>query len=71
MYDKYVGAGTRAAEGSDLDQVLSCLRDISSWGPPLGALFPGGSSACSALPTLLGSASVVLALCAVTDVNTL
>ena len=28
---KYVGACTRAAEGSDLDKVLSRLRDHSSW----------------------------------------
>ena len=27
---KYVAPGTRAAEGSDLDQVLSCLRGNSS-----------------------------------------
>ena len=47
MYE-YVGPGTRAAEGTDLDQVLSCL-------------FPGGSSTCSTLPTLPGSASVVVA----------
>ena len=62
MY-KYVGPGTIAAEVSDLDQVLSCLRDNSSAGPPLGVLFPGGSSACSTLPTLPGSASVMLASC--------
>ena len=60
MYE-YVGPGTRATEGLGLDQVLSCLRDNSSWGPPLGALYPGGSLACSTLTTLPGSASVVLA----------
>ena len=60
---KCAGPGTRAAEGTDLDQVLSCLRDYSSRGPPLGALFPEGSSACSPLPTLPGSATVVLASC--------
>ena len=39
MY-KYVGPCTRAAEGSDLDQVLRRLQDSSSSGPLLGALFP-------------------------------
>ena len=43
MYE-YVGAGTRAAEGFASDQVLSCLRDNSSGGPPLVALFPARAS---------------------------
>ena len=60
---KYVGHGTRAAKGSDLDQVLRGLRDNSRRGPPLGALFPGYSSARLNLPTLPGSASVVFASC--------
>ena len=54
IFIKYVGTYTRAAEGSDLDQVLSCLRDYSSWRPHFGGLFPGGSSACSTLPDPAG-----------------
>ena len=61
--NKYVGPCTRAAEGPDLDQVLSRLRDNSRRGPPLGARCPGPASPCSPLPTLQGAASAVLASC--------
>ena len=50
---------TRDAEGSDLEQILSRLRNSSSRGTLFGAMFPGRASPCSTPPTLPGSMSVV------------
>ena len=44
---QYVGPCTRAARGSCLDQVLSRLRDNSSWAPPLRALIAECASPCT------------------------
>ena len=60
---KYVDPVVAAAERLDLDQILSCRRDNTSWGPLLGTLFHGRAPPCSPLPTLPGVASAVLASC--------
>ena len=49
-------------ERPNLDQVLSRLREITSWFLLLGTLFPARASRCSLIPTFGGVASAVLAL---------
>ena len=59
--DDNVGHVVPAIEKSILDQVLSRRRPRSRWGPPLGALIPGGASPRSPLPTRQVAGESVLA----------